>query len=683
MSPATEVVNVLVAEVSPNHAEDCVQQLREAGLLLHYQHAGNRDAVERALTAGSFDLVIHSTRLLEPDCRALVTLLAARGSDAPVVVMYDAARVEPAVAVVEAIDAGARDAVSRANPAHLRLVSLRELDALRERRLRRRVQRELIERERRWQALMEGSRDPVAYLHGGMHVHSNASYLHMFGYDSLDDLEGLPVMDLVVPENRDTLREALRRDGPQQLEVEVLRADGSRIAVRLELVPTIYDDEACWQVMLRDQSERRAIRAQLDYLRDHDPLTGLFNRDRLLDRIAVADAPSALLCLELDNYHLLRDSFGITALDRLVVDVAGLLRSTLPESSALARVGDNVFGALHTGAKGDAGVLLAERLRRRIEEHVCELDEGSVTATCSVGVAMKADDKTSVEGLLRLVQEACADARAGGGNRVVQCAQAEEVEAPEVGFERLGTALAAGRLELAFQPIVNLDDASMEIFDVLLRAHDENGVTLPMSTLFDGALPEEIASGVDRWVLARTLELLGQRVAEGHATRLFVNVTTQSLASERFVEHLAGMLLRSGVPPDRLVLEVAESSAVTRVREVKSFLAALRELGCGSAIEHFGAGLSSPATLRQLPFEFVKLHSSLVQGLGDSPESEATLHAIVEVGRELQRPVIAFGVEQPETLARLWSLGVSYAQGLAVQAPSARLDWTFSTSELA
>ena len=683
MNTTGEVVNVLVADVSPNHAEECAQQLRETGLLLHCEHAGDRESIARRVAAGGLDVVIHSSRLGDPDCCALVTLLAANGCDAPVLVVYDAARVEPAVAVVDAIRAGARDAVSRANPGHLRLVLLRELGALRERRLRRRAQADLAERERRWQALMEGARDPVAYVHGGMHVHSNASYLHMFGYERPEEIEGLPLMDLIVPEHRDRVRDALRQEGPQQLETEVVRADGGRIAVRLELAPACYDDEACWQLMLRDQSERLAIRAQLDYLRDHDPLTGLYNRDRLLQSLAAAEAPSALLCVELDNYHLMRDSFGITALDRLVVDVAAALRGCLPDRAELSRVGDNVFGVLHMGADGEAGVELAERLRTVIEEHVTVLDERSVSSTCSVGVAIKTEPRTSVEGLLRRVQEACAMARAGGGNRVVRCRDPQPAEAPECGGERLGKALADGRLQLVFQPIVNLDDVSMEIFEVLLRAHAESGEPLSTAALFDGALSDEIAAGVDRWVLARTLDLLGQRVAEGHATRLFVNVTVQSLASERFIEHLAGLLLRSGVPPERLVLEIAESSAVTRVREVKTLLAALRELGCGYAIEHFGAGLSSPSTLRQLPFEFVKLHPSLVQGLGDSAEAEATLHAIVEVSRELHRPVIAFGVEQPETLARLWSLGVSYAQGLAVQAPAARLDWTYSNSELA
>ena len=683
MSGSGEVVNVLIADDSPNHAEDCAQQLREAGFLLHYQYAHDMEAVERALAAGQLDLVLHSCRLAEPDCRALVTRLAADGSDAPVLAVYDAARVEPARAVVEALGAGARDAVSRANPQHLRLAVARELEALRERRQLQRLQRELVERERRWQALMEGSRDPVAYVHGGMHVHANASYLHMFGYESLDELEGLPVMDLVNPEHRDRLREVLRRHGPQQLELEVLRADGHKLAVRLELAPATYDDESCWQLMLRDQSERRAIRAQLDYLREHDPLTGLYNRERLLEGIAAAAAPSVLLCLELDNYHLLRDSFGITLLDGLVVDVAALLSSMMPPDSELARVGDNVFGAVLPSSDGDADIHLAERLRCRIEEHVCILDDRSVGTTCSVGVAVKNDARASVQGLLRRMQEACAEARAGGGNRVSIAADPSNTVAPDFGSKMLEQALADGRLQLAFQPIVNLDDESMEIFEVLLRATDETGAPLPTAELFDESLPEEVAIEVDRWVLARTLELLGERVADGRSTRLFVNLTVHSLASERFIEHLAGLLLHSGVPADRLVIEVEESAAMTRLRDVKRFLAALRELGCGSAIEHFGAGLSSPATLRQLPFEFVKLHPSLVQGLGDSLEAEATLHAIVEVSRELKRPVIAFGVEQPQTLARLWSLGVSYAQGMAVQPPGTRLDWTYSTSELA
>ncbi|MCK5364600.1 MAG: PAS domain S-box protein, partial [Gammaproteobacteria bacterium] len=288
-----ETLQLLVIESTSNDVEALLNTLRNDGVAVESRHLSDMKRLEGSLDEGRWDLLLCATNVDGIDITQVVEMASAKGHDMPVVVIHDRDPDEARRAVVDALAAGAKDAVQKTDAEHLKLVLRREFQSLGARRDVRRWRDALSEREERWRALLQASRDPIAYVHDGTHIHANPTYLDMFGFDSIDELTGLPVLDLVIADDqsrfKDFMRAHMKGEGEgSSIEVAGLRSDGNRLDIRMELSPATFEGELCWQLIVRDQSESNEIRAQLEYLRKHDPLTGLYNRQYFMSTLEKA-----------------------------------------------------------------------------------------------------------------------------------------------------------------------------------------------------------------------------------------------------------------------------------------------------------------------------------------------------------------------------------------------------------
>jgi diguanylate cyclase (GGDEF)-like protein/PAS domain S-box-containing protein len=694
-----EALQVLVIESTSNDVEALLNVLRNEGVPIDSRHLPGATDLEKTLGEKPWDLLLCASNVEGVDVPRVVEQASAQASDIPVVVIHDQDAGEARGAVVEALAAGARDAVHNQDAKHLSLVLRREIASLGARRDVNRWRDALSEREERWRALLQASRDPIAYVHDGMHIHANPTYLDMFGYDSLDELAGLPVMDLLVAEDQGRFKEFMRahmkgESEDSSLGVAGLRSDGNRLDIRMELSPATYEGELCWQLVVRDQSESNEIRAQLEYLKKHDPLTGLYNRQyfmSMLDRAVVGDAGAdtglMLFYLELDNFNVLKETLGIGATDTLIAEIARALLGRVPEGGVLSRFGDSVFTLMMQVPHIRAAWDVAEDLRSAVGERIVDVSGNSVTSTCSIGICPMLSRARAPETVLANAQHSCRTARKQGGNRIeIHFPAGSKVTATKVKAESPGKAVAraleSGQLSMLYQPIVNLHEDSMEVYEVYLRVVGDSGRPLSEASIFSDEVDIDVITKLDEWVIEHVVSLMANRQRDGHNTHFFVKLSEQAIVDESMLLFISKQLRNQQVSGKGLVLKVSEASAMSQVKNVKAFIKGLKQLDCRAALEHFGTGLTSFNTLRHVPVDYLKIDADLVHTLATDNESQSAVRSIVDMAQSLRKRVIAVGVEDASTLAMLWDMGVHFAQGDGIQVPSETLEWDFAGSEI-
>jgi multidomain signaling protein FimX len=234
---------------------------------------------------------------------------------------------------------------------------------------------------------------------------------------------------------------------------------------------------------------------------------------------------------------------------------------------------------------------------------------------------------------------------------------------------------------LLFQPIISLRGDSDEHYEVFLRLTDEKGDRLSPDHFLKLAIDHGVAGKIDRWVILQSIKLLSMHRSKGHATRLTINLTFNSLVDPDFVQWLGVAIKAARLPSDAVIFQIAEPDTATYPREAREFLAGLRSLHCRSSLRHFGTVPEPFDNLQQLQVDFVKLDGGHIQKVNDRPEARETLTQMI---RELQshgKLTIVPMVESATVLAALWQAGANYIQGHYLQEPSTEMNYDFTSDD--
>ena len=426
---------------------------------------------------------------------------------------------------------------------------------------------------------------------------------------------------------------------------------------------------------------RRATEDETRYRALHDPLTELPNRtlflDRLghaLDRAQRAGTGVAVLFMDLDHFKVINDSLGHEVGDRLLCAFAPRLTEVLRPSDTVARFGGDEFVVLCEDLHGEADVVhLADRILDCLREPF-EIGSHELFTSATIGLAL-ARPGDEPEGLIRDADAAMYRAKASGRARyeLFDEAMRERVS------ERLSIETALRRtvadraLSVHFQPVVALADRSIVGAEALLRwKHPERGWIGP-----EQFIPIAEESGliveIGEWVLEQAMQA-AMRWPEvrpgGGKPQLAVNLSARQVAQRGFSEKLAAALLRTGLPPERLSLEITESVLMEEAEAPVETVRELKRLGIALVLDDFGTGYSSLSYLNRLPIDVLKLDRSFIARLRDQRESSAAIvSGVVTMAEALGMTVVAEGVEEASQVEQLRALGCSFAQGFFFARP--------------
>jgi diguanylate cyclase (GGDEF)-like protein/PAS domain S-box-containing protein len=540
--------------------------------------------------------------------------------------------------------------------------------------------------ETRFAALVEQVSDLIVVVDpDGTIRYLSPAVSRTLGHDE-GHLEGTNVLDLVHPEDRPADLPTLAQPTDQGIgSPVVLRVAASDDSWRhLEVIVTdLTLNPAIGGVVLnaRDVTERVMAARELANRAFTDPLTGLPNRVRLLDRLeslmetdpadvegaAAGPAPVIALVCDIDEFKPLNTVVGPAGGDALLREVADRLAAVVEAPATLARLGGASFVAV---IAGPPDVMAAMRLANRIRSTVgapISLDGRQVELSLSVGIAegVVGDDP---ERLVRRAEQAMARARHDGGDRteLFDGALAEESTRRDTIDQQLRNALDHDGLRVHFQPIIDIESDQVVAAEALLRVHDNDGTVMSPAEFVEAAESGGLISQLGLQVLQATCEQLAVWSSRGDGQvprEVSVNVSPRQLADPDLPTQVQQVLAATGVDPSQLSLEITESILIGAEPTVDAGISYLRSLGVRIGLDDFGTGQSSLGYLKRFPLDFVKIDRTLVAGLGIDEQDTAIVRATIELAHNLGLVVTAVGVENEEQLEALGILGCDRAQG--------------------
>ena len=496
------------------------------------------------------------------------------------------------------------------------------------------------------------------------------------------DRERLELMMLSIKENN---------AGLIKIDLRMRRTDGSYRWFELEASSLPYAERRTLRCvgLMRDVTAAKRSQERLVHDAVHDNLTGMPNRELFLDRLRVAvtrakidaDVRPTVMFIDLDKFRSVNSSFGFIVGDSLLLTVARRLAGSLGPQDTLARVGGDQFAVLLVNSVDPRNLAaIAERMRRSLRSEI-KIAGQDIVLTGSIGIAVFDGKDGGATDLLREAEIAMYRAKRTGTDRI-------EIFKPEMRSERderiaieseLRRALERRQLTIFYQPIVTLSTEELAGFEALVRwNHPKLGLLNPVDFI-------PVAEETDLIVQlgSQVLEQATFAAARWHRelprseAPLFVsvNVSSRQLFRQDLIQEFRNILGRSRIPKGCLKLEVTESLVMENPEQAIEVLDWLRAAGAGISLDDFGTGYSSLAYLHELPVDAIKIDRTFVQGLGEEAGSGPSIvRSIVNLADELQTSVVAEGVETPEDVAFLRSIGCEFAQGFYYGEPMSERD---------
>ena len=660
-----------------DRAETINSILRNGGVALHYHRAEDAGKAAEAINL-DYDLaVVFSDE--NPDLLPAVIDARDRGQSKLTVISCRES-IDPDQLSADII-AGAADLVAPSQRQRLFRVLQRELRAARLGRALREAVGTAASYREQLKTFMAGSADAIAHVQEGVVLDANPAWTQLFGRDDMTTLLGTPIMDLFATESHASLKGALVACTQGRWPTDPLRCTGvdinnSQLSLELNLEQAQFEGEPCVRISIAPTTrDDGPLLKELREAVNRDPATGLFTRKYLIERLEDALAQPlkgglrGLAIIRPDAFGNVVETVGSRASELVIQGMADILKDHVQPSDVYGRFGGTLFAVLLPRGNTRDMQAWSESFCRKVGAKLFELSDKSLSVTCTVGLATIDESEPSLDLVISQAMEACQDGRSRGGDQVAVSsanqATTEIEDNDRLWVPRIKQALIDQRFRLAPQPIASLAGSAEGIYDVLVRMIDEQGDDILPGQFMPAAERNQLVKNIDRWVLGATVGWCRDQ----SVNRAFVRLSQPTVTDDTLVRWLLEQIEGAGIGPDRLVLQVPEIVADRHLKATRDMAEELRSLGFGFAIEHFGVGSRPMQVLNHVPMEFLKIDGSLMQGMAREPHLQAKLGGLVSDAREKGIATIAERVEDANTMAVLWQLGVEYIQGYQVQEP--------------
>jgi multidomain signaling protein FimX len=690
---ANDTIRLLILNNSRAEAERLISMLHNAGRPSRAQHVESEEALVKLLEEQTWDLLIAHDQTTNVTPQTAIKHIRRLNKDVPVILQND----DEFLAVVEGMKLGAADVVRLDDDQHLLLVMQREMNNREERQAKRLADRRFREAERRSQQLLDSSRDAIAYVQDGLYLYANQSFAELFGYEDKDDIDCMPIMDMVDDKDQDTLKTFLKDFTFKGLDAEStklafrgLKQDGTATPISLEVSHVTYDEEPCIQFLARANRvdlNNDVLEAQIKQIKWQDVVTGLYNRqymidhlEKIIDNVSEKDNLS-LLYIDIDNFiERAQSTLGVAAADMALSDLASLLREKNNTTDIIARFGDTAFTVLVPNIRADAAVNRAKQLCKAIEEHIIDIDNKTLQLTASIGVSLINDNTTNANKVIEQAINAMEKVRGANGNNAQLFEpemSADERDQKNIASD-LQHALDNDRFRLLFQPIISLRGSEEEYYEVYLRMLNDNNEEISPSRFIETASSIGASIKIDRWVILESIKMLSQHRAKGNKTKLILNLSKDSLCDESLVPWLGVAFKAAKLSSDAIVFQANEVDVTNHLNAAKSFAEGLQKLKTFMSISNFGCSLNPFNTLKHVPASIIKIDGSFTMDIQNNKESPETLiHLIEQLHGENKITIVPF-VENASVLSTLWQAGAHYIQGHYLQEPTQNMSYDFN-----
>jgi len=669
---------MIVMTRSQDHVEAINSTLRNAGHPVHCTWLPDASDLGDALTQLNPEMLFAFVEELSVDLASIMKVRQQSAPGMPVLVVRE--QVDEA-AIAEAMRLGCQDVVTLANRSRLQAVASRELRAHRLERALSTTLSSAREYREQLQTFLEGSADAITHVQEGIIVDANRAWLELFGYSENDALTGTPLMDLFEQETHPALKGALvaclqGKWSGHGLRVQALLSDGSSLALELGLTRADYENEPAVRIAISALHKKdRNLEVQLADAVKNDATTQFLQQRYLLaamrERAAqpMRGGVRQVAHLKPDRFIDIQHSIGVLASEDFMAQLADLLRSQLTITDLCGRFGGNgILVMLERGTAKDVETW-AENIAKRVNSHVFVIEDKTLSATVTVGLGLLPSANPDLGGAVTDAVSATRRGRELGGNQMYVVDKSDtdtRVQAyDKIWVKHIKSALMENRFRLVQQPIASLLGEDKGMFDVLVRMLDEQGNEVLPAEFIAAAERNDLMKNIDRWVVGASMSFAANR----KASCIFVRLSKDTVLDKSVLAWLETQLKSLKIEPKRLCMQVTEELANQYVRQTKELAESLRKLGFRFALEHFGTGRDPLKLLNDIEMNFIKVDGSLMQGLSTNQIQQQRVKGLVEAAKRKGIETVAERVEDANTMAVLWQLGIEFIQGYFVNAP--------------
>lgn len=564
-------------------------------------------------------------------------------------------------------------------------------DNLRSRRELRTLRHVLSEAEQRANVLIKNSKSAVAYIDQGIHIFANDPYLQLFGFESMNDAIGVPIVDLIAGgDNVKGFKQFLRQfDKGSRQEVEFnfesKRMDGSTFEAKLQLAAATLDGEPVTQVIIQQNHNNSAeVAKRLAAAECKDSLTGINNRRGFEEQMAIVYQQArqgvltaGLLYIQLDNVGKIRSSLGLQGVDATVKQVAYALDELISDGH-VSRFSDTAFTILVEDKSTTELETLAKQIGSRISDMLIEVDKRTTSTTVSIGIVKietnTAEPSIVLERAMDAINQIMIETSNHGGTYHLYDPSEHANSDDHALAESLVDAIANSRFELSFQPIYDINNDRSDFFEVYLRLPlaDADNTILTPDQFMAVAKTHKLLEKIDRWVLINACKKVNEVRKTHPEARLLVQLTSASLIDKKLPSVASQLIKAVGGAAGVLTLQFNEKDVSDHLTVAKTQFAALNQVSCQMGINNFGSSAKSIEIVSFVQPDMVRLARSYVDGI-DSADNLETVKSLIMRTNEVNVDVLMPYIEDAATMSVAWSVGARYLQGYYLEEPSSTI----------
>jgi diguanylate cyclase (GGDEF)-like protein/PAS domain S-box-containing protein len=669
---------MIVMTRSQDHVEAINSTLRKAGHPVHCTWLPDARDLSDAITQLNPEMLITFIDELGIDLSSIMKIKQQTAPEMPVLIVREHA---DEAAIAEAMRLGAQDVVTLGNRSRLQSVATRELRAHRLERALSTTLSSAREYREQLQKFLEGSADAITHVQEGIIVDANRAWLELFGYSGDDALTGTPLMDLFEPETHPALKGALvaclqGKWSDHGLKVQALLSDGSSLPLELTLTRADYESEPATRISIpAGKKKDHDLEVQLADAVKNDATTGFLQQRHLIAAIRercthnMKGGVRQFALIKPDHFAEVQNAIGVLASEDFMGQLAELLRVQLTANDVCGRFGGNGFLLLLERGTARDVETWAENVVTRVGDHTFLFDEKNLSATVTVGLGLLPPSNPDIGAAITDAVNAARRGRELGGNQMYAVDKSDtdtRVQAyDKIWVKHIKSALMENRFRLVQQPIASLLGEDKGMFDVLVRMLDEQGNEVLPAEFIAAAERNDLMKNIDRWVIGASMSFAANR----KAACIFVRVSKDTILDKSLIGWLDTQLKSLKIEPKRLCIQVTEELATQYVRQTTELSENLRKLGFRFALEHFGTGRDPLKLLASIGMNFIKVDGSLMQGLSTNQLQQQRVKGLVESAKRKGVETVAERVEDANTMAVLWQLGIEFIQGYFVNAP--------------
>jgi len=693
MDKDEKLIRLLIVDEGYHRAEQITSSLRATGMQVRAEFAEDSEDMGDLLENKTFDLVLFCIDLADFTLAQAQQLIEECGRHVALIAM--AKKVDSDV-IVGAINDGARDAVASDNIKHLIQVINREATGIDTWRRAMRLELEFQESEKRCQNLLSSSKDAVAYVHEGMHVFANQAYMDLFGNTDLDELEGTSIIDMVDASQKGELKTFLRdlashKNETSELDLQLVHGSGELVSATLGFSPASYDGEPCTQIVIRSSADTSELEEQINYLHQHDLVSGLYNRQYFMEELknAIAQAvngisQSAIVYIGIDNFQTIRDTVGITGCDVLISDIARILAENTDPGYTIARFGAYSYACITTIKEKHLAEEFAAKIPQLVEQHISEIGNQSISATCSAAVVfIDENSPDNPNSIMSRAEKTCEEVQFMGGNKskthIPKAGEMTQHEEDDTTAEQIKDALNNNRIKGLYQPIVGVKGQGGERYVSSIEITSDDGNLLEEDKYKNAAERTGTAKMLDRWKVLHAIKKISETSKRGRSVEFFVTLSADSICDPGLPLWVSKNITKAKINGQQLVFMVNEAQALSQLKAVKTLAKALHHFRCQFAIDEFGTGLNPFQLVKHISADYVRINHVYMDELAQNPENQTSIRELAYRAGDMALKTITTGVTDASVLSVLWTLNVDFIQGEFLQTPQKDLNYDFSS----